>query len=282
MAQTFVKDPDNVTNFSIDWSDWLGSDTISTSTWTVPAGITEDSSGKTNTVATITLSSGTAGTTYTLSDRIVTAGGLTMDETLYIIVPTTAMYRIFRDLRDEMALETAIDDGQLYRKLEQALKAAESYCGRKFQAATATTRYYEWDAVDGQYLYLDDDLISIDTNGLTNGDSSGTTIPSTEYWLWPRQGGPPYFAIRLEAESAYSWEVDTDYMISVKGSWGWSSTIPEDVQRALMRWASYMYHQKDAPVFETTAFPDSGVISVPTGMPVDVKQLLRPYRRLVG
>jgi hypothetical protein len=35
------KDPDEVVNFGIDWADYLGSDTITGSSWTVPAGIAQ-------------------------------------------------------------------------------------------------------------------------------------------------------------------------------------------------------------------------------------------------
>jgi len=174
---------------------------------------------------------------------------------------------------------TTDDDTLLQDLLDRATKAIENHCGRRFSANTET-RYYEYDAVDGCYLYLDEDLISVTT--LTNGDSSSTTIASTEYWLWPRNSGPPYYAIRLKTDSDYSWEVDTDYMISVAGSWGWSITPPEDITQACIRLGAYFYAQKDVPVFETTVFPDSGIVSVPTGMPVDVKQLLQPYRKVGG
>lgn len=84
---TFEKDPNAVLDYTVDWEDWLGSDTIATSTWpVVPAGITEDSTSNTTTEATIWLSGGTAGVTYTLVNRIVTVGLRTDDRTIYITV----------------------------------------------------------------------------------------------------------------------------------------------------------------------------------------------------
>ncbi len=82
----FVKDPNAVLDYVLDWGTWLGSDTISTSTWTVPTGITEDSSTNTTTTATIWLSGGTAGSTYLLINRIVTVAGRTEDRTIQITV----------------------------------------------------------------------------------------------------------------------------------------------------------------------------------------------------
>ena len=148
MAQTYVKSATEVASFSINWSDALGSATISTSSWAVEAGITKDSDTKTTTVATIVLSSGTAGTTYTCTNTITTSTSETWVDTLYIIVPSAVMYNLFRDLRDDLGLTAATDDGQIYRKLQQAFKGAETHCDRKFEAVTAT-KYYEIDAVDG-------------------------------------------------------------------------------------------------------------------------------------
>ena len=82
----FYKDPDAVLDYTIDWETWLDSDTISTSTWTVPSGITKASDTNTTTTTTIWLSGGTAGTSYDLLNRVVTAGGRTDDRTITIIV----------------------------------------------------------------------------------------------------------------------------------------------------------------------------------------------------
>ena len=81
------KDPDAVKDYGINWADWLGADTISTSTWTVPATITKDSDSKTTTTTTIWLSGGAAGTVYALTNHIVTAGGRKEDQTIEVRVP---------------------------------------------------------------------------------------------------------------------------------------------------------------------------------------------------
>lgn len=78
------KDPDEVLDYEVDWSARLGADTISASTWTVPVGITKDSDSKTNTTTAVWLSSGTLLSSYDLVNRIVTAGGRTMDQTVRI------------------------------------------------------------------------------------------------------------------------------------------------------------------------------------------------------
>ena len=82
----FFKDADAVLDFSVDWTDWLTGDTISTSTFTVEAGITADSDSNDTTSATVWLSGGTAGTLYTVTNQIVTAAGRTDERSLTISV----------------------------------------------------------------------------------------------------------------------------------------------------------------------------------------------------
>lgn len=76
------KDPDEVLDYQIDWTDRLASDTILSSSWTVPAGITKDSDTFGSTSVIIWLSDGAAGETYSITNRIVTAGGRTMDQSV--------------------------------------------------------------------------------------------------------------------------------------------------------------------------------------------------------
>ena len=174
------------------------------------------------------------------------------------------------------------DDDLLEDLIDRAEKAIDTYTRRVFEADT-DTRYFERRHLDdsGFILHMDRDLLTITT--LTNGDSAGTAIPNTEYWLTDANGGrnygPPYHGIRLKIDSTYSWEFDTDYWVSVAGTWGYSTTAPDDIVHATLRLAAYYYHQKDAQVFDTTAMPEQGVITVPQGIPRDVQRILDPYKR---
>lgn len=86
MANRFDKDPNAVLDYMVDWTEWLDGDTIATSTWTVPAGITKDSDTDTDTTTTVWLSSGSLGNRYQLVNRITTAGGRTDDRSIFIDV----------------------------------------------------------------------------------------------------------------------------------------------------------------------------------------------------
>lgn len=92
-SNIFTKDPDATLDFMIDWNapdqygnSYLGTDTISQSTWAVSSGLTSVSTSNTSTTATIWLSGGTAGQTCRATNTIVTAGGRTDDRTLIILV----------------------------------------------------------------------------------------------------------------------------------------------------------------------------------------------------
>ncbi len=86
MSKTWdrTKDPDEIVDYDLSWEDEMtaDTDTISSSTWTVPAGITKDSSSNTTTRTKVWLSGGTIGETYTLLNRVVTAGGRTLDQSV--------------------------------------------------------------------------------------------------------------------------------------------------------------------------------------------------------
>lgn len=77
----FVKAPEDILDFTWDWSTWLTQgDTISTFSFTAAEGLTiETSPASTNTATTCTvwIGTGTAGQSYTVTNQITTAGGRT-------------------------------------------------------------------------------------------------------------------------------------------------------------------------------------------------------------
>lgn len=84
----FQKDPDATLDYKRDWSDWLTpfGDTIQTSTWTVSTGLTKSNESNTATVATVWLSGGTVGASYTVTNHIVTAQGRTDERSFQVNV----------------------------------------------------------------------------------------------------------------------------------------------------------------------------------------------------
>lgn len=84
--ERYTKDPNATLDYQVDWEPWLAGDTIATSSWTVPAGLTQNAATNTTTTATVWLSAGTAGQTYTVTNRVVTAGGRTDDRSFKLYV----------------------------------------------------------------------------------------------------------------------------------------------------------------------------------------------------
>jgi hypothetical protein len=84
------KDPADVLDYALNWSDQLGltspADTISSATWTVPAGLTAGAQSVVGGVATTWLSGGVAVTDYTITCRIVTAGARTLERSVMLFV----------------------------------------------------------------------------------------------------------------------------------------------------------------------------------------------------
>lgn len=78
------KDPNSIEDFAFNWAPWLDGDIIATSLFLLPDGLTQASSYFTETKAVIYLSGGTAGAIYRVTSRITTAGGRSLDKTIYV------------------------------------------------------------------------------------------------------------------------------------------------------------------------------------------------------
>jgi hypothetical protein len=84
--KTYIKDPDASLDYTQDWSDWLGTDTISSFAVVVDAGITQGISSNTTTTCTCWFSGGVTGESYTVTYRITTAAGRVDDRSFIITV----------------------------------------------------------------------------------------------------------------------------------------------------------------------------------------------------
>lgn len=185
------------------------------------------------------------------------------------------------DVKQYLGVSSTTDDTLIGDLIPRAQQSIDSYCHRTFEATGDTTRYFDADRdTDGPMLYFDADIAAITT--VTNGD--GTTVASTKYVTEPRNS-TPYCAIQLKVSSGLQWEYDSnsdpENAIVVTGRWAWSTSVPDDIVHACIRLTAYFYRQKDAQVFDTTATPELGTITIPQGLPKDVTRLLNPYRSLV-
>jgi len=79
------KAPTDTENYTIDWGRWLDGDTIYSSSWTLPSGISTTENTYTSTQTVIWLTGGTAHTNYDIVNEIVTVGGLTATVRIQVI-----------------------------------------------------------------------------------------------------------------------------------------------------------------------------------------------------
>lgn len=89
MSNDYVHDPQSVLDYKVDWSAWLAAgETISASTWTVPAGITQTTPAPSNTTTTTTiwLTGGTLNASYSVTNHITTNQGRQQDQTITLAV----------------------------------------------------------------------------------------------------------------------------------------------------------------------------------------------------
>lgn len=84
MLQWDDKDPDEHVDFELDWRKRRldEGDNVAASTWTVPDGLTMTESSFDVDGTVIWLSGGTLNETYVLVNRVETAGGRTMDQSV--------------------------------------------------------------------------------------------------------------------------------------------------------------------------------------------------------
>lgn len=89
MPNGFIKDPSALLDYSWDWSLWLAdiTDTISSATVTVPAGLTAvEEPVVADAVVTQRVSGGVVDTTYTMVCQITTVGGLIDERSISLAI----------------------------------------------------------------------------------------------------------------------------------------------------------------------------------------------------
>jgi hypothetical protein len=172
------------------------------------------------------------------------------------------------------------DDAVIEDIIEGASRRIDTYTGRTFYARTET-HYY--DSPDGEYdLWIhDDDLLTV--SSITNGD--GTTISSGSYKLLPLNKNPKY-QVYLKPSSNLVWSFDSNSeslgSITIAGTWGYSSTAPDDIKQACIMLASAEYRKRFGENSSSIAtVTGAGVVITPQGMPKDVADILEKYKKLI-
>jgi hypothetical protein len=132
------------------------------------------------------------------------------------VYATLADYKAYVTARGQASTLDSTDDGVIDGLLETASRYIDDETGRNFYPYVQT-RYF--DVPESRELCVDEDLLEVIT--LTNGDS--TTMPSTEYYLVPRNIYPAY-ALKITDISSYTWLTNSagsyENAVSINAIWG--------------------------------------------------------------
>ena len=112
--------------------------------------------------------------------------------------------------------------------IAEASADIEKACNRSFFPRNEL-RNFSWPQPGNRQdwvLALDEDLISVDTNGLTKEGDDATVIAASDFLLEPQAHGPPYHRLEIDRSgTAFFGAKDTaQRAIRVTGEWGYSAT----------------------------------------------------------
>lgn len=186
---------------------------------------------------------------------------------------TTALFKESQNI----ASTNTDDDDFIGKLITRSSRAIDKMTRRQIVAESAVRKFHAVDDVDGDILYLDEDLALITT--VTNGDS--TVIASSNYVLLPTNYSPKY-AIRLTKSSSVSWTYDTqpEDAIEITGDWGYSTGTPDDIIHAANMLTTFFYKKRDVPFLEV-GLSDQNLGPVLVSIPNDIRAILSPYEKLV-
>jgi hypothetical protein len=187
-------------------------------------------------------------------------------------------YATKAQLKSYEGITETTDDTLLDFFLGVAQVSIDHACRQSFEASADTTRRFlssscdRGGAIDGRDLILDAPLCQVTT--VTNGN--GVVVAAGSYTTQPLND-TPWYALRLKQSSGLYWTYSTDVesdLISVVGRWAYSLTADAVIQQVTIRFASYLYRQKDTKLdLDRSIMLGSGAI-LPVKLPADIKQLL--------
>lgn len=126
--------------------------------------------------------------------------------------------------------QMGIADNSLDSVISSLILAATAYIEgktRRWFAGATQTRYFDYQSA--RKLTLDADLCSL--TSITCND--GATVNTANVLYYPTSG-PPYtrLEIKATATSGFSFTGTDKQAIAVAGTWGYSSTPPDDIAQA--------------------------------------------------
>lgn len=190
------------------------------------------------------------------------------------------------DLLDYGNFSTDISATDISLYCTWAENIVDMYTGRSFEAATDIRYFDAIEDIDGDTLFLDKPLASLDSDTvIVNGDGATDLLWHSDslYWVTEPRNELPVYAIKLTANGGKDWTYDSnpENAISIDGLWGYSSNVPGPIKAVSFRLASWLYKQRLTDVdLDRPLLTNDGVTIMPTKLPADVVSILELYRSL--
>ena len=187
--------------------------------------------------------------------------------------PAASLYATVEDLKQSLGITDSSDDTMLDAILAAVSRQIDQYTNRRFYATTET-RFYTARRVSDVII---DDCLSITTLA-TDADGDRVyekTWSATDFDLYP-YNATPFTRVEATVKGAYLFPVNIAKGVKIIGSFGYSATVPEPVNRACLLQAARLYKRKDA-LFGVMGSAEMGQLLVIPKMDPDVKLLLSGY-----
>lgn len=279
----FFKEPTETRKLGLNWADWLvdaNGDplTISTSTWSGPAGITIDSSEIDGTLAIVRVSGGTWDEIYELTNTIIASNGETENRSILISIQRSAPYCSPAEVREvatqitTTASPVAWTNDVLEKLIERASRLFDVECAVEpgfFQASgnpSVTERIVYGDGTNFLKLppYVRGTLNA--TLGYPSGYSELEFVERGGYLVRTSSG-------ILSNQSFGGWYENTP--ISVSAKWGYAET-PADVKHAIIKLVIHICRTVDPTQLKLLVLEGQPLFQ--DRMPKDVIDLAKKYR----
>jgi hypothetical protein len=184
------------------------------------------------------------------------------------------------DVKTYLGIGSTDDDDLLDDLIASAESIVSEFTHRTFDATSSTKKFDAEADVEGATLYFSGGFeLAGEPSAVSNGDGTAL-VADTDYVMVPLNRFPAYGLQMLPSSSSY-WQGKSngDHVnaISVTGSWGYSTSAPNDVVQAAKRLSAYLYRQRDTNADTDRPLIVDGVTILPSSLPRDVERMLSPY-----
>lgn len=219
---------------------------------------------------------------YYQGSLVMTMGGIQETvENFLIAIPadSASQYCTVTELKDELNITGDEHDYRLQALTQQVRKLIDNYCGRTFVVGSSGVERY-FDGSD--HLWIDDctAVQKINLDEEMDGTYSSTMSSTTpDYLLRPYNTNPKNEVVLSSNSNFGSFCSGVTKGVKITGTWGFDTTIPEDIRRAAIIQCCRWFKRADSAYASMIGPTELGVMQTFSGLDPDVKLILSPYVR---